>query len=169
MIAEERQRQIDMEGFTPEGDDQYKEEQLANAAVCYALPNELKIPDAPLGIWPWPDQWYKPCPEDRIRELQKAGALIAAEIDRLKRLQGDKEETQVSPKKEDRDVFILYNYKTGKYIRRDLGSGGYPCESSDHEDATRFYDKERAKKYKDIFKADWSLRRLEYVIIQEPW
>lgn len=37
-------------------------------------------------IWPWDKSWWKPTPDDRIRELIKAGALIAAEIDRLQRL-----------------------------------------------------------------------------------
>ena len=37
--------------------------------------------------WPWTDDTWKPTPDDRIRELAKAGALIAAEIDRLQRLQ----------------------------------------------------------------------------------
>jgi hypothetical protein len=32
---------------------------------------------------PWGESWWKPTPEDRVRELVKAGALIAAEIDRL--------------------------------------------------------------------------------------
>ena len=42
-----------------------------------------------LGIpptWPWDESWFKPTPDDRIRELVKAGALILAEIDRLQRL-----------------------------------------------------------------------------------
>ena len=36
-------------------------------------------------FWPytWAEKWWKPSPGDRIRELEKAGALIAAEIDRL--------------------------------------------------------------------------------------
>jgi hypothetical protein len=34
--------------------------------------------------------WYKPSKDDRIRELEKAGALVAAEIDRLLRLEGKK-------------------------------------------------------------------------------
>ena len=36
-------------------------------------------------LWPWKEAWWKPTPEDRIRELVKAGALIVAEIDRLRR------------------------------------------------------------------------------------
>jgi len=42
--------------------------------------------------WPWCDSWWKPAKisqsgskADRIKELVKAGALIAAEIDRLNR------------------------------------------------------------------------------------
>ena len=34
--------------------------------------------------WPWSDKWWKP--KDKIRDLVRAGALIAAEIDRLQRL-----------------------------------------------------------------------------------
>jgi hypothetical protein len=34
---------------------------------------------------------WKPTPGNRIRELEKAGALIAAEIDRLSRLEGKNE------------------------------------------------------------------------------
>jgi hypothetical protein len=37
--------------------------------------------------WPWDREWWKPTPNNRIRELAKAGALIAAEIDRLQRLE----------------------------------------------------------------------------------
>ena len=32
-----------------------------------------------------PEEWWKPTPKNRVRELVKAGALIAAEIDRLQR------------------------------------------------------------------------------------
>lgn len=35
--------------------------------------------------WPWEAEAFKPTPDDRVRELVKAGALIAAEIDRLGR------------------------------------------------------------------------------------
>ena len=36
-------------------------------------------------LWPWRPSWWKPTPDDRVRELVKTGALIAAEIDRLRR------------------------------------------------------------------------------------
>lgn len=87
-IAAERQRQIEQEGWTPEHDDKHGDGSLACAAACYALPptsRRLRVP--PLD-WPssWSASWWKPTPEDRERELTKAGALIAAEIDRLLRV-----------------------------------------------------------------------------------
>ena len=81
LIAAERERQIKEEGWTPEHDAQHTGDELARAAVCYALPD--RIPDTIPLVWPWAEEWFKPTPGDRIRELTKAGALIAAEIDRL--------------------------------------------------------------------------------------
>jgi len=90
-IAEERKRQVEVEGWTPEHDDDHWRGELAEAAACYALGKkeikesyggygEIKIT---IPIWPFEDKWWKPTPKDRIKELIKAGALIAAEIDRL--------------------------------------------------------------------------------------
>lgn len=83
MIAEERQRQITAEGWTPEHDDEHNTEEMAKAAAVYAIPRTEREPIF-WNLWPWHDSWWKP--GDRIRELVKAGALIAAEIDRLNRL-----------------------------------------------------------------------------------
>lgn len=88
-IAAERQRQIDAEGWTPDHDAHHLGDELAYAAIAYATPQvdrdfrynahgEL-IPHR----WPWEQVFWKPAPDDRVRELVKAGALIAAEIDRL--------------------------------------------------------------------------------------
>ena len=38
----------------------------------------------------WDDTWWKPTPDNRIKELIKAGALIAAEIDRLLAIENSK-------------------------------------------------------------------------------
>ena len=87
-ISAERQRQIEKEGWTPEHDDEHREGELARAAACYALPPKAyEIEGLPPAIWPrgWDRKWWKPSPDNRIRELEKAGALIAAEIDRLQR------------------------------------------------------------------------------------
>lgn len=84
LIAAERQRQIESEGWTPEHDDGHTHGELAKAAGVYAMPfngswKELN--------WPFPEaiKHKPPTREGRIRELVKAGALIAAEIDRLHR------------------------------------------------------------------------------------
>jgi len=78
LIAAERRRQIDVEGYTL-GHDQYGHSGgLVAAAACYLAPPAAGVPRR----WPWPTRYWKPTPEDRIRELVKAGALIAAEIDR---------------------------------------------------------------------------------------
>ena len=90
LIAEERQRQIEAEGWTDQHDDSHGDGQLANAAACYAMSERYRramIWNVTLRfrVWPWEEKGWKPTPNDRIRELVKAGALIAAEIDRLHR------------------------------------------------------------------------------------
>lgn len=100
-IAAERRRQMAVEGFDPSHDDEHDEEAIAWAAVCYAAPDRVyrseEYPQAFHFVdpWPWSDEWDKRVPRGlgvdmaahRIRCLEKAGALIAAEIDRLLRLQ----------------------------------------------------------------------------------
>jgi hypothetical protein len=84
LIAEERQRQIEKEGWTADHDINHTGEELAFAAACYVTPNDYRdLVDGIPNIWPFEDAWWKPKPHDRVRELIKAGALIAAEIDRL--------------------------------------------------------------------------------------
>lgn len=82
-IAAERQRQIEAEGWTPEHDDQHAHNELALAALAYAycaaFEHGAGTVQAP--YWPWLPRWWKPS-DDPIRNLEKAGALIAAEIDR---------------------------------------------------------------------------------------
>lgn len=46
------------------------------------IPEDAPTADVP-DNWPFEPPSWKPCPDDRVRELVKAGALIAAEIDRL--------------------------------------------------------------------------------------
>lgn len=95
LIKKERERQIEKEGWTQEHDAEHCFGELANAAACYAMTDFYKNRDmmsvecedgttrhVPV-MWPWDGKWWKPTPNDRIKELTKAGALIAAEIDRL--------------------------------------------------------------------------------------
>lgn len=104
LIAEERERQITAEGWTAKHDDEHTHGQLALAGASYALRGSGKdeifaaIGQRPCigsnagwvtasGVfWPWDREWWKPS-DYPIRNLVKAGALIAAEIDRLQRLQ----------------------------------------------------------------------------------
>ena len=90
LIAEERQRQIEVEGWTAEHDSQHKNGELANAAVCYAMTPDLENlmcntwdNNFIIEVFPFKMCWLKRTPNDRVRDLVKAGALIAAEIDRL--------------------------------------------------------------------------------------
>jgi hypothetical protein len=95
LIAEERRRQIEVEGWDAEHDAEHKNGELKDAAICYAEGKDYMEYSPPMNypdkvylrqnIWPWHHQWWKPSPKNRIRELAKAGALIAAEIDRLNR------------------------------------------------------------------------------------
>jgi len=88
-IVAERVRQIDSEGWTPEHDDTHSHEELALAAAAYCIAEEERRTVSGglhRAIWPWDEEYWKPSPDDRIKELAKAGALIVAEIERLERL-----------------------------------------------------------------------------------
>jgi hypothetical protein len=89
-IAAERARQIVQEGFTAGHDDGHDEEDLARAAACYAMPQFVRKFPTSLGtyrtnVWPWEEQWWKPTPGNRRREIVKACALLLAEYERLAR------------------------------------------------------------------------------------
>lgn len=72
-ILRERKRQVVVEGYTRERDLQYRNGELIRCVLAYLL----RDPEA----WPFGMETYKPTTEER--DLVKAGALIAAEIDRL--------------------------------------------------------------------------------------
>ena len=83
LITKERERQIEVEGWSKEHDRQHDFGELSDLAACYALrPYWRKRISIPM-INPFGFGGFKPNPNNRIRELTKAGALIAAEIDRL--------------------------------------------------------------------------------------
>lgn len=89
LIAAERLRQIDKEDFDSTHDDNHNNGELAAAAMSYIQHASLNHPvDWVLEMsWPWHEDDFKP--SEPIRELVKAGALIAAEIDRLVRIKED--------------------------------------------------------------------------------
>jgi hypothetical protein len=104
-IAAERLRQILKLGFDDKHDDRHEVAELAMAAACYAAPRLIyERHDFANGTtfrdpWPWDvrfDARYSQehgnvivrewrSVEDRVEELVAAGALIAAEVDRLLR------------------------------------------------------------------------------------
>lgn len=95
-IYNERKRQLTELKFTPYGDDGYISGELLDAAICYAsAASQLErgqsfeyIKLDPMHWcktpWPWDMAWWKPSPNIE-RNLEKAGALIAAELDRRER------------------------------------------------------------------------------------
>lgn len=89
-IAAERQRQIDVEGWSHEHDDAHFGGELARAAGEYAthagVDHAVRMafgPGEPAYGWPWSADWWKP--KTRREDLVRAGALIIAEIERLDR------------------------------------------------------------------------------------
>jgi len=105
LIAEERPRQVKKKGYSADHDDGRENGELALVAALYATPQPLytvsldddrkneKHGHRGLTIEaddPWPCEWGsefdKRAQFGRLRSLIVAGALIAAEIDRLQRL-----------------------------------------------------------------------------------
>lgn len=95
-IAHERQRQIAVEGWTAEHDDELTDGSLALEAVSFAAP--VAIYQLEKGGKEWALTFRQVRPKSRhlhvtrIRRLEIAGALIAAEIDRL--LRAEEQEAQ---------------------------------------------------------------------------
>jgi hypothetical protein len=83
LISAERKRQIEVEGWDSKHDEQHSKHELLAAAICYAH-NAGNFKMVSPRMWPWAEEWWKPT-GNKIRDLAKAGALIAAEIDRLQR------------------------------------------------------------------------------------
>lgn len=96
LIAEERQRQIDVEGYSEQHDSQHKASELIYAAIAYVESAKVGINCAETGNTneheimmrkvemgrDYPFGWdFKPSTD--VRDLVKAGALIAAAIDRI--------------------------------------------------------------------------------------
>lgn len=101
-IAAERERQIKDHHFDAAHDDEHDRGELAYAAASYAAPRPV-FQETRYGYGGdlqiifgevWPRDWERVTSAritkaSRIRDLERAGALIAAEIDRLLRKEGD--------------------------------------------------------------------------------
>jgi hypothetical protein len=90
-IATERDHQYVKHGYKEDHDDVHRDGSLAKAAKCYldtavvqiAAEQETIPPCYSHKDWPWePVEFH---PETSVENLTKAGALIAAELDRLHR------------------------------------------------------------------------------------
>lgn len=85
-VLAERRRHTEREGWTPEHDDEHADGQLAAAAAAYARAASMQgrgFWDVEPAFWPWDSSWWKPGPPRRM--LEKAGALILAEVERIDR------------------------------------------------------------------------------------
>lgn len=110
LIAAERKRQMEEKGYSPAHDDQHVNGELSLVAALLASPELLYRKETGNGgsrySDPWPETWDRRWDKrpyhdktgrpnhdvnigtrERVRQLEKAGALIAAEIDRLLRIQ----------------------------------------------------------------------------------
>lgn len=93
-----RARQVVNHGYTSAKDDRYNGNgELAKAAACYASPCVEALP-----LWPlkWDFGLFKPSGEvdgeGRKRDIEKAGAMLIAEWERLDRLQEKRAEEEVN-------------------------------------------------------------------------
>lgn len=89
-VLTERKRQIETEGWTAEHDDEHRDDQLVTAALSYAIAGMCADDDGatdfavkPPAMWPWSEARWKP--KNRRRDLERAAALLLAEIERLDR------------------------------------------------------------------------------------
>lgn len=92
LICEERLRVIAEEGYDAAHDAGHVNGELAGAGACYALWHAGYIGQfcwrLAMSLWPFEEEWWNPAAgndarENRVRDLVKAGQLIAAEIDRV--------------------------------------------------------------------------------------
>lgn len=100
-VLAERQRQRDVEGWTPEHDDQHARGEMIEAAISYGVHASVTVRLLARGetlervdqqareamaprTWPWSLSWWKPAGGAR-RNLVKAAALLLAEIERIDR------------------------------------------------------------------------------------
>lgn len=90
-VIAERQRQMAVEGWTPEHDDEHDDGNLAAAGAAYAVNAADQLHPYSQGdggneqpiMWPWDAEWWKP--KNPRRDLVRAAALIIAEIEKIDR------------------------------------------------------------------------------------
>ena len=85
-VLTERARQVSVEGWTPEHDDEHDDSSMAKAAAAYAIASDGGLGGIVTRLWErtgWAWTWFKP--KDKRSNLIRAAALILAEIERLDR------------------------------------------------------------------------------------
>ena len=98
LVAKERARQINDEGYKREHDDEHTDGSLADAAACYAANHQYiwkqapEVPDELWLLWPWDIDFLKKEKHPRKKQLIISAALLMAEYDRLER--EDKKQNQ---------------------------------------------------------------------------
>lgn len=92
LIAKERDRQINEEGFDATHDDDHAPDGLPRAAAAYMISAASSshsggfrnlLMDIAETIWPWEAYLFKP--SGGVKDLVRAGALVLAAIDRENR------------------------------------------------------------------------------------
>ncbi|KZB51102.1 hypothetical protein AUP41_08330 [Thalassospira xiamenensis] len=103
-IVQERQRQIEDEGYDAHHDSLHDPDVIATGGAFYALPEETTdwVKAKGVDLWPFDDQ---PKRKDRRRDLIRAASMIVAEIEQL-------DDTK---KKSDRTVTLKANVERIKY------------------------------------------------------
>lgn len=94
-VFNERQRQIEKEGYSTANDDLYEENELVRAGAGYVnhvvgrswtfnkeMPEVYQNEEVP-EFWPWDDNFWKP--KSPRKDLVRAAALLIAEIERIDR------------------------------------------------------------------------------------
>lgn len=111
LIAQERRRQVFEKRYDPEHDDEHGDGSLLHAGIllaCDVAGLEVFGVDPPDLGGPWPDALCLHVREkhadDEVRRLTIAGAMIAAEIDRLIRAKERSEPVVRAVPKEPRPV-----------------------------------------------------------------
>jgi hypothetical protein len=148
-IARERQRQIDKLGWTPEHDDEEHDGgQLAMAAACYAAPEQIYVrSEYANGVryddpFPWNNADARPfdgnvlteaTDAQRLRLLEKAGALIAAEIDRMLRAADSSGDPALVLRAELERALILFD-QIGEFAHGEDCDSFNACENGESDE-----------------------------------
>lgn len=92
LIKDERIRQMDQEGFGVKHDDEHVNEEILQYAQFMLDPNRNPFPTG------WDEKWReKVLNRTKKENLIKAGALIAAEYDRIDRIDKNREKIKAEP------------------------------------------------------------------------